>query len=298
MSLPEGLWVALPTPFGADGTVDVPALQRVVRRVVAGGADVLVPLGTTGEAATLEEVERDAVVAACQEAAAAKPIVVGCGHPATATVARMVRRAHELQADGVLVVTPYYNKPTQDGLVAHYAAAADAGQGLPVVAYNVPGRTGVSLALETLARLWQIDAVVALKESSGDATRFLQIAGALPAGKTLLCGDDHLMLEAAAAGARGLVSVAANVAPEATTAMVRAALSGDIASARRARAALAPLLTALFLESNPIPLKAALALLDVADNHLRLPLTRASAATVAALRAALAHLHEPAESSP
>jgi 4-hydroxy-tetrahydrodipicolinate synthase len=298
MNLSDGVWVALPTPLGADGGVDLGALERVVRHVVAGGVDVLVPLGTTGEAAALDHGERDAVVEVCLRAGDGRPVVVGCGHPATRFAAELLVRAKDAGADGALVVTPYYVKPTQDGLVAHYRALAKAAPGFPLVAYNVPSRTGVSLSLPALARIWELDEVVALKESSGDGARFREIGASLPAGKTLLCGDDHMVPEAAAAGARGLVSVAANVAPDATCALLRAALGGDAAATAAGMRRLQPLMQALFVESNPIPLKAALDLLGLAPPHLRLPLTTAAGTTVAALRRALAHLREPAESKP
>jgi 4-hydroxy-tetrahydrodipicolinate synthase len=294
MTLPAGLWVALPTPFDAIGAVDIAALRAVVAHVLRGGVDVLVPLGTTGEAATLEDGERDAVIAACREAAPGVTLVVGCGSPATARAIAYAQRARALGADGALVVTPYYNKPTQEGLLAHYRALADALPGFPVAAYNVPSRTGVSLALPTLQALWQTDTVVALKDSSGEVGRFRDIARTLPADKILLCGDDHLAVQAIAAGARGLVSVIGNVRPAATASMVRAAISGDGGRAQTLLQRLLPLAHALFLESNPIPLKAALDLLGVCGPHVRLPLTPAKATTIAALRDALARSDAPA----
>ncbi len=298
MSLPGGVWVALPTPFDVDQELDLVALRAVVRHVVHGGVDVLVPLGTTGEAATLEERERDAVIAVCCEEAAGLPVVVGCGSPSTRRATLYAQRARSLGADGALVVTPYYNRPTQGGLIAHYQAIARAVPGFPLVAYNVPSRTGVSLSLPTLDALWSIDEVVALKEASGDVNRCRDIARALPPGKALLCGDDHLTAQAIAVGASGLVSVVGNLRPAHTVAMVRAARSGDAAKAQALLQQLLPLAQALFLESNPIPLKAAFELMGLAAVHVRLPLTPASAATVAALRIALAQLPEPAGVTP
>ncbi|MEZ5962869.1 MAG: 4-hydroxy-tetrahydrodipicolinate synthase [Planctomycetota bacterium] len=297
MNLPGGLWVALPTPFDADDGPDLDALSHLVQRLVGGGADVVVPLGTTGEAASLDDDERDEVITICRRAAGDRPMVVGCGHPATHIAARLVQRARALGADGALVATPYYNRPTQEGLVAHYETIATTAPGFPLVAYDVPSRTGVSVALPTLQRLWRVDEVVALKDSCGDVQRYRDIVGTLPAGKALLGGDDSLALAAVASGAVGLVSVVGNVAPEATAAMLRAALAGDVPRATHAAEALAPLVRALFRESNPIPLKAALHLLGLCEAHVRLPLTAAHPTTVEELRQALAHLHEGAESS-
>lgn len=294
MNLPSGLHVALPTPFTADGEVDLPAFRNVVRHVRSAGVDALVVLGTTGEAATLDDEERDRLIVACCEEADGRPVIVGCGTPSTRRSAAFVRRARELGAQGALVVTPYYNKPTQDGLVAHYRALATAAPGFPLVAYNVPSRTGISISLSALQRIWQIDEVVALKESTGDSGRFRDIAQSMPQRKVLLCGDDHLTVAAAPAGARGLVSVVANVVPDLTLAMTRAACSGDGGRAQGLLHRLMPLAHALFLESNPIPLKAALELIGLAGAHVRLPLTPAQPATVAALRDALLRVDQTA----
>ena len=282
-----GLCVALVTPFTPRGEVDLPAFRRVVRHVVEGGADVLVPLGSTGEAATLEEAERDTLVLACLEEARGRPVLVGTGHNATARAAAWTRRAQQLGATGALVVTPFYNKPTPAGLVAHFRACADAAPGLPLVAYNVPGRTGQNVTPAVLARLWQNEAVVAVKESSGNLAQVGEIAAALPAGKRLLSGDDNLALATIALGGAGLVSVLGNVLPRETKALVDAALAGRMAEARAWHRRLLPLMGALFIESNPIPAKAALALLGICDDALRLPLTKADLATRQALTEAL-----------
>jgi 4-hydroxy-tetrahydrodipicolinate synthase len=275
----SGLAVALATPFGTSGDVDLPSFRRLVRHVVAGGVQTLIPLGTTGEAPTLLEAERDAIITACLEECGGRPVVVGTGSNATRSAAAMTRRAQELGAAGALVVTPYYNKPTPEGLVAHYAAIAEAAPGLPLIAYNVPGRTGSNVTPATLARLWENPQVVAVKESSGNLAQIAEVARTLPPGKTLLSGDDNLALAAMAVGATGLVSVLGNVLPRETAAMVAAALQGRGAEALRLHQQLLPLMDALFLESNPIPLKAALKLLGLGGDALRLPLVPASAAT-------------------
>jgi len=282
-----GLSVALATPFTAAGELDLPAFRKLVRHVVAGGVDALVPLGTTGEAPTLSDAERDAVIAACLEEAGSCPVVVGTGHHATRQAAALTKRAQALGAAGALVVTPYYNKPTPEGLVAHYAAVAEAAPGFPLVAYNVPGRTGLNVTPATLGRLWENPQVVAVKESSGNLAQIAEIARTLPRGKTLLSGDDNLAVASMAVGAAGLVSVLGNVLPRETACMVAAARQGHAAEALRLHQQLLPLMDALFLESNPIPLKAALKLLGLGEDTLRLPLVAASPATRTRLAEAL-----------
>ena len=283
-----GMLVALATPFTATLEVDLPAFRRLVTHVVAGGADGLVVLGSTGEAATLLEPERDALITACLEAAGGLPVIAGTGSNATAQACAWTRRAQDLGAQGALVVTPYYNKPTPGGLVAHYQAVAQAAPGLPLIVYNVPGRTGLNVAPATLTRLWENPALVAVKESSGNLAQIAEIARTLPAGKTLLSGDDNLALAAIAVGASGLISVLGNLAPRATQQLVALALAGRRAEAAAQLHALLPLMDALFLESNPIPLKAALALRGLCGDGLRLPLEAASAATRARLQELLA----------
>lgn len=275
----SGLGVALATPFTADGLIDVEAYRRLVGHVVAGGTDVLVALGSTGEAATLEDDERDTLISACLDEAGGRKVVVGTGHNNTARAVAMTRRAQELGAHGALVVTPYYNKPVTAGLVAHYQAVAEAAPGLPIIAYNVPGRTGLNLAPTALMRLWDNPQVTAIKESSGNLAQIGEIARTLPDGRQLLSGDDNLALAAIAVGAVGLISVVGNLVPAETKALVAAARRGDLAEAQRLNRALLPLIDALFAESNPIPLKAGLALLGLAGDTLRLPLSTPQTAT-------------------
>jgi 4-hydroxy-tetrahydrodipicolinate synthase len=279
----HGLLVALATPFTPDFQVDLPAFRRVVRRVVDGGGDGLVVLGSTGEAATLLEAERDALIRACLDEAGPLPVIVGTGSNATVQAAAWTRRAQELGAHGALVVTPYYNKPTPGGLVAHYQAVAAAAPGLPLIVYNVPGRTGLNVTPATLARLWENPAVVAVKESSGNLAQIAEIARTLPLGKVLLSGDDNLALPSIAVGASGLVSVIGNLAPRQTKRLVTLALEGRRLDAAAQLHGMLPLMDALFLESNPIPIKAALQLAGVCGDTLRLPLEAACAATRARL---------------
>jgi len=274
-----GLSVALATPFTTSFDVDLPAFRRLVRHVVAGGADHLVVLGSTGEAATLLDPERDALIGACLEEAGTASVVVGTGSNATRQAAAWTRRAQELGAHGALVVTPYYNKPTPAGLVAHFQAVTDAAPGLPVIIYNVPGRTGLNVTPATLNLLWANPQLVAVKESSSNLAQIGEIARTLPLGKALLSGDDNMALAAIAVGAEGLVSVIGNLLPRRTKQMVDLALDGQRADAITLHQALLPIMDALFVESNPIPLKAALAIKGICGDTVRLPLVAAGPAT-------------------
>lgn len=284
----SGLGVALATPFDADGAVDLEGFRRLTRHVLAGGTEFLVVLGSTGEAATLEEQERDPLIEACLEEAGGRPVLVGCGSSATAQAARWCARAQQLGAQGGLVVTPPYNKPMPHGLVAHYEACAAAAPDLALVAYNVPGRTGQNLKPATLDLLWANPNVIAVKESSGDLDQIAEIGRALPSGKQLLAGDDSFAVASIERGACGLISVTANILPAEIHTMVRAALAGDFEAARAHLADLESAMAAMFCESNPIPVKAGLAALDLAGDHLRLPLTPPQPATHERVRAMLA----------
>jgi 4-hydroxy-tetrahydrodipicolinate synthase len=291
----SGLGVALATPFtkgngqyGAE-SVDFPAFRALVRRVLDGGTDFLVVLGSTGEAATISDNERDQLITAALEEAGDAAVVVGTGHNATAAAVGLATRAAALGAHALLVVTPYYNKPQPAGLEAHFRAVAESVPGVPIIAYNVPGRTGLNMVPATLARLWNIPQVVAVKESSGNLGQIGEIARTLPPGKLLLAGDDSFALPAIALGASGLISVIGNILPKETKALVQAALEGDILTSRAIHVRLLPVMDALFLESNPVPLKAALELDGLCQGAVRLPLVPASEAT----RTTLAQVLEP-----
>mgnify|MGYP001240446234 CR=1 FL=1 len=302
-----GLGVALATPFttGTEATakpapgggssrkrpaVDLAAFRSLVQHVVAGGADFLVVLGSTGEAATVTEDERAALVRTARETAPDTPLVVGTGHNDTEYAVELARAAVTSGADGLLVVTPYYNKPQPAGIVAHFRAIADELPGVPVIAYNVPGRTGSNLTPETLRELWAIPEVVAVKESSGDLRQIARICQEAPADRVVLAGDDDLALAAIAVGATGLVSVCGNVAPAHTAALVNAALADDLPRARELFGQLAPLMGALFSETNPVPLKAALACLGLATGMVRSPLVPAAPDTWTRVQSALSGL--------
>jgi 4-hydroxy-tetrahydrodipicolinate synthase len=284
----SGLAVALATPFTASGEIDMKAFRALVKHVAGGGADVLVVLGSTGEAATIVEDERDPLITACLQEAGGKKVVAGTGHNSTRQTVAWTRRAQELGAHGALIVTPFYNKPTPQGLVAHFKAAAEAAPGLPFIVYNVPGRTGLNLTPAALQLLWQNPQVVAVKESSGNVAQISEVSRTLPKGKTLLSGDDNLALASIAVGAEGLVSVLGNLVPRETKQLVDAARAGRRDDAVAINNRLLPLIDALFVESNPIPLKAGLKMLGLGEDHVRLPLTPATEATRARLKEALA----------
>ncbi|MCA8952351.1 MAG: 4-hydroxy-tetrahydrodipicolinate synthase [Planctomycetes bacterium] len=288
----RGLGVALATPFASDDTLDLGGLTELTRHVVEGGADFLVALGSTGEAAMLSEAERDRVVETVKDAAGAVPVFVGTGAPSTAQAVAWTRRARDLGADGALVVVPPYTKPSQDGLVAHFAAVAAAVPQLPIMGYNVPSRATTNLQPATLARIWQLDNVVAFKDSSGNLEQICAIAAALPPDKLLLSGDDAFALPTIAVGGQGLVSVAGNVVPGKMRDLVQAALTGDLARARTLHNDLWPLFGALSADTNPVPVKTAIELLGIARGAVRLPLLGARPELRSRLASALASQRE------
>lgn len=291
MNVPcRGLGVALATPFLSDGAIDSSGLVRLVQHVCGGGADFVVALGSTGEAAMLDERERDAVVTTVLAHTGRTPVFVGTGASSTRQAVAWTTQAQRLGAAGALVVVPPYTKPTQQGLVAHFRAVAEAAPDLPLILYNVPSRTAANLQSQTLALLWQLPNVVAVKESSGDLQQIARIGAELPPGKTLLAGDDALALASIAVGAQGLVSVAGNVVPALVRDLVSTARAGDCERARAENAALLPLFEALSAEPNPIPVKTALALLGICEPAMRLPLLAAQATTRERLHQALAAL--------
>ena len=269
--------VALVTPMTADEGVDLPAWRRLVRFHVDNGTAGVVVGGTTGESATLSDAELLQLVTEAQEAAAGRlQVIAGAGLPSTAATVARVRALAPLRPDGVLVVTPAYVKPTQEGLFRHYAAVAAASD-LPVILYNVPGRTGVDLAPATVGRLAAVPNVVALKEAVAGAARVRELRAAAP-DIAVLSGDDPTAREALLAGAVGVISVTANVAPRLMADMVAAARRGDAAEAAAVDARLAGLHEALFAEPNPIPAKWALAQMGLMGEGIRLPLTPLTAA--------------------
>jgi 4-hydroxy-tetrahydrodipicolinate synthase len=283
----QGCGTALVTPFADDGTLDFPALRSLVKWQIAEGIDFLVPCGSTGEAQTLDEGERERVVAAAAEVAAGRvPVVAGATSNDTARAVAETRRLCRLGVDYILSATPFYNKPSQSGLERHFAAVADAST-RPVVLYNVPGRTAVNLAPRTALKLAGHGNVAGIKEASGDLLQVMLILRERPADFAVLSGDDWLAFPIVAAGGDGLISVVSNEVPAAMTALVRHALAGELDAARDWHYRLLPLMDANFLETNPMPVKAALAGMGRIRNVLRLPLVPATPATGAAVAAAL-----------
>jgi 4-hydroxy-tetrahydrodipicolinate synthase len=265
----EGLSVALVTPF-RDGRVDEPALERLIERLLDGGVQGLVPAGCTGEAAALDLGERETLVRACVRRRRPGTLVVaGTGTNVTRTTIEATRRAEEWGVDGALVITPYYNKPTQGGLLRHYEEVARATR-LPLMLYNVPGRTGVRLEPETIRRLAEIPTIVAVKEACGSVDQVSELCAA--GGITVLSGDDSLTLPMLAVGAAGVVSVLGNLFPRALRQMLEAHAGGDVAAAARIHLGLFPMMKGLFLESNPGPIKHLMARRGWIAEELRLPL--------------------------
>lgn len=283
-----GLGTALVTPFTSAGELDEKAVLRLARRQVDAGVHFLVPCGTTGESPTLSSREKRRVVELVVEAAGARvPVLAGAGGYDTRAVVEQARAAHESGAQGLLSVTPYYNKPTPEGLFRHYQAIAEATP-LPIVVYNVPGRTGCNVDPATLLRLASLPTVVAVKEASGNMAQICEVCHTVPPEFIVLAGDDAMTLPAMAVGARGVVSVVSNEAPAEMTRLVEAAEANDFTKARELFARLFSLMTANFVESNPIPVKAALARMGLIEETWRLPLVPPRDATRERLDRALA----------
>src|SRR5215475_9014818 len=249
----QGTGTAMITPFKSDGSVDEKALRRFVDFQIDGHVDMLLPCGTTGEGATLDENETDRVVQIVIEQSRQRvPVIVGAGSNSTAKAIQMTKRAKRLGADGVLSVGPYYNKPTQQGYYEHFKAIADADD-IPVIVYNVPGRTGGNIEAKTILRLAEFPNIVAVKEASGNLGQIMDIIRDAPRDFRVLSGDDALALAVVAVGGDGVVSVVSNEAPRMMTSIIDAALEGDVKTARDFHYKLLPLMNANFVESNPIP---------------------------------------------
>lgn len=269
----SGSLVAIVTPLRSDGGVDFEAWARLLEWHVANGTQGIVVGGTTGESATLREAElRELATQACAQLAGRLPVIVGAGSSSTAATVERVGWLSRLPIAGLLLVTPAYNRPTQEGLYQHFAAAA-AAAGKPLLLYNVPARTAVDMQPATVERLAQLPGIVGIKEAVPDAARVRQLVAAAPTGFVVLSGDDASAREAIAAGARGVISVTANVAPRAMSEMVAAALRQDAARAAQLDESLAGLHRELFVEPNPIPVKWLLAAQGRIGPVLRLPLT-------------------------
>ena len=292
-----GCGTALVTPFTRDGSLDETAVRRLVRRQIEAGIHFLVPCGTTGESPTLTEDERVRVVElVVEEAAGRVPVLAGAGGYDTKEVVSAGRRMKLAGATGILSVTPYYNKPTPEGLFQHYNMIANE-VGLPIIVYNVPGRTGCNVDVATLARLSAVPGIVGVKEASGNVTQMCEICAAVPPQFIVLSGDDALTLPLMAVGGRGIVSVASNEVPGEMSKMVELAERNDFAAARRIHTHLLPLLQINFIESNPGPVKSAMAAMGLLEETYRLPMVPPREASRTRIRHVLNGLGLLAESA-
>ena len=267
-----GAGTALVTPFTRSGDLDEQAVRRLGRRQIDAGIHFLVPCGTTGENPTLTLAERIRIVEILVDEAKGKvPVLAGAGGYNTHEVVHLAREMAKAGATGLLSVTPYYNKPTPDGLVAHYKAIAESTP-LPVIVYNVPGRTGLNIEVPTLVRLAQIPNVVGVKEASGNVTQFCEVCKAVPRDFIVLSGDDALTLPMMSIGGHGVISVASNEIPAEMAQMVEAAERNDFAAARAIHNRILPLMQINFVEANPVPVKAAMAAMWLIEETYRLPM--------------------------
>jgi 4-hydroxy-tetrahydrodipicolinate synthase len=283
----RGAGTAMVTPFKADGSVDEQALRRFVDFQITEGIDMLVPCGTTGENATMESHEVDRVIEIVVEQAGGRvPVVAGAGSNSTAKAIQNTRRAKKLGADAVLSVGPYYNKPTQEGYYEHYKAITES-EDIPVVVYNIPGRTGSNIEARTMLRIAGIPNIVGVKESSGNIQQIMEIIKDAPPTFNVLAGDDFIALPVIAAGGVGVVSVVSNELPGMMRTMIDAARRNDFVKARELHYKLLPLMTANFIESSPIPVKAALAMMGMMDAKCRLPMVPMTSGNREKLRQAL-----------
>ncbi len=283
----RGCGTAIITPFRRDQSIDESALSRFIEFQIDGGVDFLVACGTTGESVTMTEDEQERVVELTIEAAAGRvPVVAGAGGYNTREVIDKVRRYESLGASAILSVTPYYNKPTQPGLFEHYRAIAESSE-LPIILYNVPGRTGCNLEPSTVARLSQLDSIVGIKEASGNISQIGELSALVDGSFRIFAGDDSVVLPVAALGGVGVISVASNLLPRQVSDLCRACVEGRFEEARALYRRLTPIFKAMFIESNPIPVKAALAMTGLIEEVYRLPLVPMSSANRAKLEEVL-----------
>ena len=278
----SGCGTALVTPF-RDGEVDYAAFSALVDRQIAAGIHFLVPLGTTGETPCLSDEERIRLLEITVEKCGGRPVVVGGGTNSLVQTVRSIRLLEPYGADAFLIVVPYYNKPTQEGIYEYFKAVADAA-GKPVVMYNVPSRTGVNMTAETALRLAEIENIVAVKEASGNYAQISEIIRNAPEGFSVLSGNDDETLSLMATGAAGVISVASNIAPGMMVEMVEALQNNDLPKARALHHRLSPLFRNCFVESNPVPVKAGLAAMGLAMEEYRLPLVPGTRKTYELMR--------------
>jgi 4-hydroxy-tetrahydrodipicolinate synthase len=281
-----GAIVAIVTPF-KNGKVDEEALRKLIEEQIAAGTDGIAPCGTTGESTTLSHVEHDRVIEMTVDAVRKRvPVIAGTGSNSTAEAIRLTRHAWEAGADGALIVCPYYNRPTQEGLYHHYRTIAEEVP-IPIIIYNIAGRTAVNLQTETLARLAKIKNIVGVKEASGSLKQMSDVIQFCGPDFDVLSGDDIFTLALMAIGGKGVISVISNVVPADMAGLVDAFNAGDLKKARALHYKMSPLIDALFIETNPIPVKTAMAMMGKIDPELRLPLYRMSEKNEAALKKAM-----------
>jgi 4-hydroxy-tetrahydrodipicolinate synthase len=288
----RGCATALVTPFLADGAIDEECLHALVDRQINGGVRLLVPCGTTGESATMTEAEDQRVIAITVEVARGRArVIAGTGSNSTAAAVEYSQRARDLGADAVLQVAPWYNKPTQEGLYAHFRAVAESIPETPIMLYNVPGRTSSNIAAETVLRLAKDhETIVAIKEASGSLTQIMQILRERPANFCVLSGDDAVTLPLIALGGEGIVSVASNEIPDLMSRMTALALDGNWPEARALHYRILPLMEINFIESSPGPVKAAMAMMGLLEENFRLPLVPIQEKSRARIRKVIAEL--------
>jgi len=284
-----GCGTALVTPFQPDFSLDEAALRKLVQRQIRGGVNFLVPCGTTGESPTLTRREHHRVVEITLEESAGVPVLAGAGGYNTQEVSDLARELESLGADGLLSVTPYYNKPTPEGLYQHYRAIARSTR-LPIVVYNVPGRCGTNLEPSTVKRLAEIENIVGIKEASGSISQMAALANAVPDDFAILSGDDAIALPLFALGGRGVISVASNEIPAEIAQLCHHGLRGEFDEARAIHRKYLPLMEINFIESNPIPVKAALALMGLLEPVWRLPMVEPKAENLMRIQAVLESL--------
>jgi len=269
--------VALVTPFDSQGKFAEETYRRLIEFQIENGTDVIVPCGTTGESATLDFAEHEYVIKVCLDQVRKRvPVIAGTGANNTAEAIHLSENAKAMGADGLLLVCPYYNKPSQEGVYQHYKTIAET-VALPQILYNVPGRTATKMAAETTVRLAEFDNIAAVKEASGDLTQISEILARAGDKISVISGDDFLTYPMMACGAKGVISVSANVIPDRVKAMVKATIDGDFSTARKLHLALLEFHTAMFMDSNPVPVKTSLALMGMIEDKVRLPLVGMSA---------------------
>jgi 4-hydroxy-tetrahydrodipicolinate synthase len=288
----RGCATALVTPFKSDGAIDEDRFRALVDRQITGGVRLLVPCGTTGESATMTEAEDQRVIAITVEVARGRArVIAGAGSNSTAAAIEYSQRARDLGADAVLQVAPWYNKPTQEGLYAHFRAVAEAIPETPIMLYNVPGRTSSNIAAPTVLRLAKDrENIVAIKEASGNLAQIMEILRQRPANFSVLSGDDAVTLPLIALGAEGIVSVASNEIPDLMSRLTELALAGDWTEARALHYRLLPLMETNFIESSPGPVKAAMAMMGLLEENFRLPLVPIQEKSRALVREVIAEL--------